>query len=741
MSSIRNQAIVYFNNANELYKLENYQNALENYQKTIDYDHTFVFAYLWKSKTLLQLEKYDEGISYFTKNIELFHKSKQADYTLQLSEILLKKGVLEKPLALITQLNIAFSEKHLFDYLRILLVSKKEDQAILKIINSSSNSTTILNTYQRLLKDPLVPVEVINQLEQENSVPRFFGIQNKVAIFKSIKNENKEYQKLIKEIPSLITALQKNTVVDISRITEIENRLKKLQEILLVHGTTLLKTNNINKAEAIYNSLINTGYDVKKTAVLAQEIAKSKRSKNKKTTKLSITILLVITVIVTAGYFINSSIQKSKTYQYAIKTDKVFAYNSYLYKYGDDKEIHRLREIKLYKNAKHDNTTKAINAFVNAYPNSKYFKTVSVKTTQENNPNINLFGAQSENNYLRETDSNTFKIPLGCTIGYSILENEKIPIKKFFTVAKNMSITETLRNEKTLLFRDDFNSNKNKWTVFEESKEVYRRTKHKGVKIDGGSLELYNQFNDNKFVISTKYLSKLKRNINFQIIATIQRKGNDDGTFLLFGATKRAFNYIGFSDRSNYSYGYNNWDSTDQNWIKQSHGWERNNTIANGNYATNRIEIIKQRNTLQFKINDSFIGSTTLKKWYGNRIGFGVNDKTSSQIHQMSVYQLNSYQSPKFIKNNLYFCSVKELNVREGASTKNKVKTTIKIGEPIRYLGEVGKKRVNATFNEVFSPDYYYRVELLDGTTGWVHGGGLKDLNTQELLQLSEFKK
>ena len=42
--------------------------------------------------------------------------------------------------------------------------------------------------------------------------------------------------------------------------------------------------------------------------------------------------------------------------------------------------------------------------------------------------------------------------------------------------------------------------------------------------------------------------------------------------------------------------------------------------------------------------------------------------------------------------------------------------------------------------NDRFTPDYYYQVELLDGTTGWVHGGGLNALNTEQTQTLESFQ-
>ncbi len=482
-------------------------------------------------------------------------------------------------------------------------------------------------------------------------------------------------------------------------------------------------------------------YETKNLDVFKKEIKTLEKIQTKRIVKFSLIGILVISVIVTSVHFINASIKKSNSYSYAIESDRLTAYNSYLNTYGNHEEIHRLRERKLYRIAQEKNTTKDINALIYSYPNSKYLKIVSLNIKDDSNSTIGVFGAQSENSHLRGKSQNTFTIPLGCVVGISITASGKIPVKKYFTVASNMIVTEQLYNNKTLLLHEDFNSIKKGWNVFEESEKSSWSTKYKGVKINNGSLELYHQYSDNKFVMSTLYFGKLKRNINFEIIAKIQRNGNDDGTFVFFGATKRAFNYLGFGDYGSYIYGYNNWDNSNENWVKENGSWQRSNAIATGNYSTNTIQIIKKQKNLEFIINNSSVGSSTLKKWYGNRIGFGINNNTHSKINELTVYQLHEYRSAEFTKNNLYFCSVGELNVRKHSSPKDSIITTIKRGEPVKYLGQVGEKKVNATFNDIYSPNYYYKVELLNGSTGWVHGGGLQTLKTKVPLSLLSFKE
>ena len=129
-----------------------------------------------------------------------------------------------------------------------------------------------------------------------------------------------------------------------------------------------------------------------------------------------------------------------------------------------------------------------------------------------------------------------------------------------------------------------------------------------------------------------------------------------------------------------------------------------------------------------------------LEKWYGSRIGFGVNNSTKANILRIEINRFNRPAKTTFKKDRVYFCWVEELNVRDGASTKGEVITTIKEGAPVKFLGETGNTEVKATFRGIYSPDFYYKVELVDGTKGWVHGGALNEIDTAKPLDFSSYR-
>jgi|GEM_PF-2531002 hypothetical protein len=250
-----------------------------------------------------------------------------------------------------------------------------------------------------------------------------------------------------------------------------------------------------------------------------------------------------------------------------------------------------------------------------------------------------------------------------------------------------------------------------------------------------------NELNDKQFSINLINLPKLTEKQNFEIEATVTMDKINSGIFLLFGATSSAFNYVGFNKNSNYIYGYNDWNNKNANWIKLSNGWKNNRNIKRGNYTTNIISIVKENEKVSMSINNSFLGSMPNRAWYGNKIGFGINDKTSVRINYLKIYEKKNRIPVVFTEGNTYFCWVSLLNVRSKPIPNSEIITTIKLAEPVKLLKGKSDKVFNATFKGIFSPESYHEVELLDGTVGWVHGGALKDIPTEKTIDFSAYKK
>lgn len=738
MSTIAHTAITSFNQGNAFYKSKNYEQALRSYEATLNQDNSFVHAYLWKAKALIQLARYEEGIECFIKEQNRYRDSKRESYAVQLINLLLEKGAPNKAMNLVQKLELDLKDNHLRTHLRLLFANENYHEGIRDLLQLSE--VEMNREHNALLEGDSIPKKAQNLLVEERLIPRYVSAKKQHLSISKLSIKRKDIISTLSEVKTALERVKETKKGNYAEhLTQVESILENCKALVLDHGKLMLKTDNLKVANSIQRILSECHYDEEAVAEFTTAIKQKEQVKTKKQTRYAFIGLVATLVIGIISYYTVISFQKSSNYKEAIASNNLNLYNTYLSRYGDDDEIHRLREIKLYVTAIKTNHSNDINSLIHLYPKSKYLKTITINFEDGLKPNYTIFGIASSGQTITRNSANSFKSPIGSKVGISVSSPNKITVNKYFTVAGDMELTETMHDKETLLFEENFNSNKRGWTTFEDSKQVYGNTKYKGVKVNNGSLEMYHQFDDNNFVMSSIYINQLKRNINFKAVVTWQRKGKDNGTFLLFGATKRGFNYIGFDERK-YLYGYNNWDKPNEKWIRQSKGWQYSNAINNSDYGANTLEVKKEGNTLEYRINGSYIGEAPLKKWYGRRLGFGINDNTESFIQEMKVYQIHSYISPEFTKDEIYFCSVQELNVRDGYTTRANVLTTIKRGDPVKYLGIKGKKKVNATLNDVFSPDYYYQVELLDGSKGWVHGGGITSLNTKEKLTMDGFR-
>lgn len=207
----------------------------------------------------------------------------------------------------------------------------------------------------------------------------------------------------------------------------------------------------------------------------------------------------------------------------------------------------------------------------------------------------------------------------------------------------------------------------------------------------------------------------------------------------MYGATNRAFlyyGYAGYANDGNYGIGHNNWDDQNNNWKSWLSNWEKYYHSDYSAYLTLR----KIGDKLYFYINGEQIKEFNVTNFYGSKIGFGVNEATRSFISNLTVKKLNLLPKTKFREGEIYYCWVNELNVRSGSNMQNNIITTLNAGDPVEFLGESGQKEIEATFRDFKRTDYFYKVKLLDGTIGWVHGGALQEIDSEQSVFLKNFK-
>lgn len=736
MSNSKQQAIVHFNNGGKFYKTNLYKEALEQYQKSFEADPTFFDVHFPISKTLIKLQLIQKGIEHFKKYEGFIPLAKKTRYALGIAGVLIDEKANHEALSLLEFLNLDFDEEQVIIFITVLVANNKIVDSIDRLINLQDEDK-IHSGYKSILANKNLPETSLNRLKEGNIIPRYLKAKDMVNILEAVEIKHKEYSTIITQISNGIKEIKENKHTSyIDRISKVEQGILSAQQILSQKIGNILKSKKIGLAKQLLPVLKDTEFDEKEIEIHRDNIKKLQKKKNSKYLTLGKWTSLTLGIACIVFYFAYTSIEKSKAYNRAIKIGTIEVFTDFLESYGDDAEIHRLREERLYKLALIGNTGNNINKLVKHYPRSKFLKSISV-TVPDSIASTYFYGIGTQK--IELNGQNSILAPIGCKVRYRIEAADKVPLTKTFVVVDDMKISEVLTDYKTLVLEENFHDNSNNWSIFSESKRVYGKDKRKGVSIIGGTLKLYNENRESNFTLSTIYLPQIGRNDDFEIVTSIQNGDSNNGVFLLFGATKRAFNYIGISER-NYLFGYNNWDKSKDKWVKKSQGWQRGNSINNGDYTINTINVKKNSSAVQFSINSQYIGEMPFERWYGRRVGFGINDNTKVEVKDLKVYRVNKNPRTDFKNGNVYFCWVNELNVRTDGSTKGEIITTIKEGDPVKYLGEIGKKEVRATFKKVYSPDYYYKVELLDGTAGWVHGGALRGLITEKPLDFEKFK-
>jgi len=743
MSSTKNQAVTHFNDGGKLYKVNLFSDALVQYQKAIDNDPTFHDAHFCLAKTLVRLKKYSEGIEHFKRYVHLIPKNNQGSYVLGLSNILIEEQQQSKALSLTDSLDVSFSEKQVFDYVPLLLSNNKIGKALNLILNLSDKNQ-IARGYKDLLESDNIPSSIIETLKKEDVVPRYFKAQKKIQLLQKAGIQHKEYKTKIDEASALLTQIRGNEhILYSNELNKLDTIIETSQDILAQQASIILKADNISFANKILSMLESTKYDPTKLQPFADKLRKSEKSKNQRKIKITVVSVLAVLIISTASYYAYNSYQESDAYDRAITSTSLSEYTRYLNKFGDNDEIHKLRETKLYEMALTSNDAQEINELSNFYPKSKHLKVISIKSDVPDYNSVMLTGVGNENNRVSLNGNRAYLVPAGCILNLSIQYHNKIPYNTYFTVAENMTITANLPDSETVLFEENFNNNKNNWSLVNDVKQLkYGSTQvNKKIAIENNKLNFFNNRGNKDLVYSLINVDGLNRSTDFEISVRINTtKHTTNGTYLMFGSTSRAFLYFGYSGNANngkYVIGNNNWDDSSNNWKNWTSGWERA-YVDSGYEATLSIE--KKNNHFYYYINGTLVKDFDERRMYGSKIGFGVNGNTQSSISHLSVKKINKPGKTNFQNGNIYYCWVDELNVRADGSKNGKIITTIKLGEPVKYLGEVGKKELKATFRGQYNPDYYYKFELLDGTIGWVHGGALKGLNTKESISFSKYK-
>ena len=244
--------------------------------------------------------------------------------------------------------------------------------------------------------------------------------------------------------------------------------------------------------------------------------------------------------------------------------------------------------------------------------------------------------------YINNTKVYTNYSPkfFGDRLGFIVYNKQKISIA-YLSVGyldKNTKTTTkktTTNKDDTIIWQDDFTSNKNDWATTSSSKvdlEV-RNNKyyfnHKK-KTGGQSSTKTIDIDESKdFVIESRIL-KISGIKNNGYGFTFGRKDSD--------------NQFIFSITANGSYSIDQYKDGKYTAIKD---WTKSSHIKTGNYSYNTLKIKKERGFIKFYVNDRYLTLYTHKPFMGKRLGFVVYNDQKIAIENLTIKYINQKSTNK----------------------------------------------------------------------------------------------
>ena len=210
----------------------------------------------------------------------------------------------------------------------------------------------------------------------------------------------------------------------------------------------------------------------------------------------------------------------------------------------------------------------------------------------------------------------------------NFLENETKNDDSIIQESKQPSyieIGDELNSNLSIIFEEFFDNNNNGWYI--DSGEYQKGT------IVGGRYIIEHKRNVKCWLFYKNIKIDTKKNFKISSTMTFLDGVVDNGYGLLWGGLDSK-NYYEFIISSNgqfiYEYFLDGKLISESNWVESSK--------VNQGKRTNKIEIEKKGEKLEFRINDERIFTTTFTSFFGDRIGFSLNRKMSVAIDQIKIW-------------------------------------------------------------------------------------------------------
>lgn len=180
-----------------------------------------------------------------------------------------------------------------------------------------------------------------------------------------------------------------------------------------------------------------------------------------------------------------------------------------------------------------------------------------------------------------------------------------------------------------IILRDDFNNNSNHWQQYSNAAADVK------VDIQRGMYQIDYKLKETEDACTAWTEIELNENKNFRITAQLYKeKGvKDYGYGLLWGGTEDNFYSFLISPGGFYCVG----KVVDGKWNDITPGWQETETVSCGNHAFNKLTISKIGDTYHFEVNDLKVATMKLGTFFGNKLGFNVNNKQKIMVDWIEV--------------------------------------------------------------------------------------------------------
>lgn len=185
----------------------------------------------------------------------------------------------------------------------------------------------------------------------------------------------------------------------------------------------------------------------------------------------------------------------------------------------------------------------------------------------------------------------------------------------------------------TVLMHDEFKDNSNKWQV--------GKTAVSDVSIDYGRdmYVIQHKSKDTKDAWTVWTELDINENKNFRISALMYKQNGvkNYGYGLLWGGAPDNYYSFLISPSGFYCVG----KVVNGIWNDITPEWVETETVTKGRHAWNKLTLSKIGDTYHFEINDLKVATMKCGPFFGNKIGFNINNKQKVLVEWIKVEYLN----------------------------------------------------------------------------------------------------